>query len=122
MRRDDIREHRMPEQVSDVVEQLRRLSWEIQISRDFLLKASEGLPDSFFERSQRMAERLTVMQGKIRKTSATLPADVDFEVPESVSENVAGMREEVGDTLRELDLLIADLHEVFKEIPTLKLN
>jgi len=112
----------MPEQVSDVVEQLRRLSWEIRISRDSLLKASEGLPDSFFERSQRMAERLTVIQGKIRKTSATLPADVDFEVPETVSENVAGMREEVEVTMRELDLLIAELHEVFKEIPTLKLN
>jgi hypothetical protein len=112
----------MPEQVSDVVEQLRRLSWEIRISRDSLLKASEGLPDSFSERSQRMAGRLTVIQGKVRETSATLPTDVDFEVPKKVSDNVAGLREEIEGTLRELDLLIESLHEVFKELPALKVN
>lgn len=112
----------MPEQLNDVVEHLRRLGWEVQISRDSLLKVSEGLPDPLVERSQRMAERLTIIQENFRKTSATLPTDVDLEVPESVSENLAGMRENAQGALREIDLLIAEIQEIFKAMPALRVN
>jgi hypothetical protein len=112
----------MPEQVSDLEEHLRRLRWEIQISRDSLLKVAEGLPDSLVGHSQRLAERLTVIQSSVRKTSEALPTDVDLEVPESVSENLAGMRENAQGALREIDLLIAEIHEIFKGMPALRVN
>jgi hypothetical protein len=48
----------LPAQVGDLVEQLRRLSWEVRISRDQLLKAAERAPSSIHGRAQGTAERL----------------------------------------------------------------
>lgn len=104
------------------MEQLRQLCWELRISRDHLLKTAEGLPNSLLVRAQQTAERLMGIQRKIQETSAALPADTDFAVPESVSQNVAGMREDVALTLRDVDLLTKELHELFKETPVLETN
>lgn len=116
------RETRMPEQVGDVVEQLRRMSWEILISRDQLLKAAEGLPPSLLERAQQTTERLMGLHRKLQEISGTLPADPEIFVPESLSESMAGLRGDGLLTLRELDGLITDLQELLHETPVLKAN
>lgn len=113
---------RRPEQVSDVIVQLLRLSWEIRISRDHLLKTAEGLPSSLLERAQETAEMLMDMQRKVRETSAMLPADAEVDVPEKVSDNIAGLRHQIELTLRSVDLLIKDVREVLEETPVLKTN
>jgi hypothetical protein len=98
------------------------MCWELRISRDHLLKTAEGLPDSLLVRAQQTAERLMGIQRKIQETSTILPTDIDFVVPESVSHNVAGLREDVALTLRDVDLLTKELHELFKETPLSEAN
>jgi ABC-type branched-subunit amino acid transport system ATPase component len=107
----------MPEQVGDLIEQLRRLRWEIRISRDQLLKAAEPLPSSLLERAQQTAERLMGLHQKIVEISGTLPADTEIVVPEDLSESVAGLRDDGVLTLRGLDDLINDLHDFFTDRP-----
>lgn len=113
---------RMPEQVGDVAEQLRRMSWEILISRDQLLKAAEELPASLYERAQQTTERLMGLHRKLQEISGTLPADPEIFVPESLSESMAGLRGDGLLTLRELDVLITNLHELLHETSVLKTN
>jgi hypothetical protein len=112
----------MPEQVGDLVEQLRRLSWEVRISRDQLLKVAEGLPSSLVERAEQTAERLMGIHRKILETSGTLPVDPEIFVSESLSESVAGLRGDGVLALRELDVLINELHDFFAETPVSKTN
>jgi hypothetical protein len=112
----------MPEQVGDLVEQLRRLSWEVRISRDQLLGAAQGLPASLVEQAQETAERLMGLHQKIQEISGTLPADVEIVVPESLSESMAGLRDDGVLTLRGLDGLINDLHDFFTDRPVSQTN
>ncbi len=107
----------MPEQVGDLVEQLRRLRWEMRISRDQLLKAAEGLPDSLLCRAQQTAEKLMGMHRKIEEMSEKLPADTEILVPEELSRNTASLCDDGALALRDLDGLINDLHDFFSETP-----
>lgn len=112
----------MPEQVGDLIEQLRRLRWEFRISRDQLLKVAERVPPSIHERAQQTVERLMGIHQKIEEISGTLPADPEIFVSESLSESVAGLRDDGVFTLRGLDALINDLHDFFTETPVSKTN
>jgi len=112
----------MPEQVGDVVEQLRRLSWELRISRDRLLKAAERLPSDLLDRAQQTAGKLMGIDRKLQEISGKLPADTEIDVPESLSESVAELRDDSALTLRGLDALINDLHDFFTETPVSKTN
>ena len=115
-------EPRLPEQVGDLVEQLRRLSWEVRISRDQLLRAADGAPSSIHARAQGTAERLMGLRRKILEMSGKLPDDTEVVVPAEMSEDVSGLCGEGQLALRELDVLIRELHELFSETPVLKTN
>lgn len=112
----------LPAQVGDLVEQLRRLSWEVRISRDQLLKAAERAPSDIHARAQGTAERLMGIYQKIQEMSGKLPDDIEIAVPAEMSEGVSGLCGEGQLALRELDVLIGDLHEFFAETPVLKTN
>lgn len=113
-------ETRPPEQLGDLIAQLQRLSWEIRISRDQLLKAAEQGPSGVLQRTQGMAEKLMVIQQKVLETAATLPADSEIVVPVEISENVVGMYSDGQQILRELDVLIGELHQLFSDTPVLQ--
>ena len=112
----------LPAQVGDLVEQLRRLSWEVRISRDQLLKAAEGAPSSIHARAQGTAERMMGLHRKILEMSGKLPADSEIVVPVEMSDDVSGLCGEGQQALRELDVLIRELHELFAETPVLQTN
>ncbi len=113
----------MAEQVGDVAEELRRLSWELRISHDQLLKTAEGLPSSLVEQAQQAAEILMSFHRQIQEISARVPADVeDATMLASVGEKVAGLRRRIEPVLWDLDLLIKEVHEVLTETPVLKTN
>lgn len=107
----------MPEQVGDLIEQLRRLSWEVRISRDQLLKAAEQVPPGIYERAQETAEKLMSLHQRIVEISGKLPDEPEIAVPESLSESVAGLRGDGVLALRGLDVLINDLHDFFTDTP-----
>jgi hypothetical protein len=115
-------ETRLPEQVGDLVEQLRRLSWEVRISRDQLLRAADGAPSSIHARAQGTAERLMGLHRKILEMTGELPADIEIAVPAKMSDDVSGLCGEGQLALRELDVLIRELHELFAETPVLQTN
>jgi len=112
----------MPEQVGDLIEHLRRLRWEVRISRDQLLKVAERVPPGIHERAQQTAERLMGLHQKLEEISGKLPPDPEIVVPESLSESVADLRDDGVLTLRGLDALINDLHDFFTELPVSKTN
>jgi hypothetical protein len=113
----------MAEQIGDVAEELRRLSWELRISRDQLLKTAEGLPPSLLEQAQQAAEILMSFHRQIQEISARVPADVeDATMLAVVSEKVAGLRRRLAPVLWDLDLLIQEAHEVHAETPVSKAN
>ena len=118
----DKEDARIPAQVGDLVEQLRRLSWEFRISRDQMLKAAEGLPSRFVERAQQAAEKLMELHRKFVEMSTKLPAESEMVVPAEVSENMAGLCGHGQQALRELDVLIDELHDFFAETPVSKTN
>lgn len=113
---------RMPPQVGDLVEQLRRLSWEVRISRDQLLNVAERLPSRFVERAQQTAEKLMELHRTFVEMSTKLPAESEMVVPAEVSENMAGLCGHGQQALRELDVLINELHDFFTEMPVSKTN
>jgi hypothetical protein len=110
------------EQVGDLIDQLRRLSWEVRISRDQLLRASRRLPSSLFERAQKTADRLMEIHRNVQGMSEKLPPDTEVAAPASLSQEVACLYREGGQALRELDVLIGDLHMIFEEIPAHRTN
>ena len=112
----------MAEQVGDLVDQLRRLSWEVRISRDQLLKASRKLPSDLLARAQKTADRLMEIHRNVQGMSEKLPPDSEIAAPESLSAEVAGLYREGGLALRELDVLIHDLHMIFEEVPVHQMN
>lgn len=54
--------------------------------------------------------------------AAKLPDDTEIVAPAEVSEDVAGLCCGGQQALRELDVLIQELHEVLRETPVLKTN
>ncbi len=99
----------------DVVEQLRQLVWAVPISRDHLLKVAdrEAMPPHFRERAQKTAGQLTDLGARLQKLTASLPPEAAL--PASLTENLAGLRLSIELTLRDVDLLIGDLHRLLGE-------
>lgn len=59
---------------------------------------------------------------KVLEMSSKLPEDAEIVVPVEVSEDVSGLCSEGQLALREFDVLIHELHEVFSETPVLPTN
>jgi hypothetical protein len=91
----------------NIVERLRELVWAVPISRDHMLKVISSMPDFVRERGLLMAERLTMLctwlQGFLKK----LPDDAV--VLTAVTPDLDRLRSTIEDSLRDLDLLLADL-------------
>ncbi|HEX3557022.1 MAG TPA: hypothetical protein VIA62_27675 [Thermoanaerobaculia bacterium] len=100
----------------DVVEQLRQLAWAVPISRDHLLKVAdrEPMPPHFRERAQKTAGQLTDLCARLQKLNASLPSDPAMLA--SLNENLSGLRFSIEMTLRNVDLLIGDLHRLLDEL------
>ena len=103
----------MEDQSEDAEEELRRLTWEVRISRDHLLKVTAGMPSFVQERAEATAGKLTSFYSQLRNLSARLPAAAA--APPSVTENLPALRLSIESALRDLDLLIKDLHEMLGE-------
>jgi len=103
----------MDDQPEDAEEELRRLTWEVRISRDHLLKVTEGMPSFVQERARTTAGKLTSFYSHLRDLSARLPA-ADT-APASVAESLPDLRLSIEGALRDLDVLIKDLHEMLGE-------
>jgi hypothetical protein len=101
------------DQGGDVVKQLRQLAWAVPISRDHMLKVVEGMPPFVHERARSMAERLTFLCTRLQGLLAELPDDVAL--PASIIEDLDCLRRAIGGSLRDLDLLLADLRSMLLE-------
>ena len=102
----------MDDEDGEVVEQLRQLVWAVPISRDHLLKVAEreAMPPHFRERAQKTAGQLTDLCARLQKLTASLPPEAAL--PASLTENLAGLRLSIELTLRNVDLLVEDLHRL----------
>jgi len=112
----------MPEQVGDLIEELRRLSWEIRISRDQLLKTAEGLPSSLVDEVQHAAEILMSFHRQIQEISVRVPAIRDATMLAGVSENMGDLRRKIELALWDLHLLIKKALDTLSETPVSKAN
>lgn len=111
--------------VDEIHERLRRMAWEVRISRDSLLKVAAALPSRLRERAEQTAGSLMKFWTPLHEMSAKLPAEGN--VPASLTESVTGVHRSIAHTLREVDLLIADARELLAELhgeetPVSKIN
>jgi len=100
--------------VDEVHEQLLRMAWELRISRDSLLQIAEALPSGLRERAQETAGSLMQFWTPLREMTASLPAE--GKVPASLTETVANLHRHIEKTLRNVDLLVADVRELLDEL------
>jgi len=103
----------MDDQPEDAEEELRRLTWEVRISRDHLLKVTAGMPSFVQERAQATAGKLTAFYSHLRDLSAKLPAAKTGLA--GLGESLPDLRLSIEGALRDLDLLIKDLHDMLGE-------
>lgn len=92
---------------TDINEELRSLSWEILITRDDLLRIAEKLPDSTRERAQRTAGKLPPLCANVQRILKSLPAGVS--IPEDTLQYLVDLRDNIVQTLRELEELMREL-------------
>ncbi len=91
----------------NIVEKLRQLVWAVPISRDHMLKVVSSMPDFVRERGLQMAERLTMLCTSLQGLLKKLPDDAV--VLTAVTPDLDSLRRTIESSLRDLDLLLADL-------------
>ena len=90
--------------------EVRRLTWELQILRDQVLKIAESLPAESREQISRISERMTANCEDLRKAITRKESESDAEALERLRRGITEVR-------RELRLIAMDLHEVAFKLP-----
>jgi septation ring formation regulator EzrA len=90
--------------------EVRRLTWELQILRDQVLKIAESLPAESREQISQISERMTASCEDLRTAITRKGSESDAEALERLRNGITAVR-------RELRLIAKDLHEVAFKLP-----